>query len=71
MEGKKTVIDSIGGYEKFEQLMKRGKQMHNQALYGLIARLLSKVFSSLKQGEDHLGGQKAPKDHGSMLYAGH
>lgn len=64
-----SVIDSVGGYEQFEQLVKRGKQMHDQAVFELIARLPSKAILSLKQGWDHLVRQQGSKDHGPVLYS--
>lgn len=38
-----SVIQSVGGYEKFEQLVKRGRHMHDQAVFDLFARLVSKI----------------------------
>ena len=35
------VIDSVGGYENFEQLVKRGRQLHGEAVFEVFARLFS------------------------------
>ena len=63
-----SVIDSVGGYEQFEQIVKRGRQMHSQAVFGLFARLLSKVILPFKQGWNYLVIQQGSKDHGPALY---
>ena len=67
MKGENLVIDSVGGYEQFEQLVKRGKQMHDQAVFELIARMPSKAIPFLKQGVGHLLGQLGSKYHGPVL----
>ncbi len=60
-----SVIESVGGYEEFEQLVKRGRQMHDQAVFELIARLLSNAILSLKK----IGGILIRKrDHSLGLY---
>jgi hypothetical protein len=37
------VIQSVGGYEKFDQLVKRGRHMHDQAVFDLFTRSLSRI----------------------------
>lgn len=66
-----SVIDSVGGYEQFDRLVKQGRQMHDQAVFELVARLLSKSILFLKRGSDRLVGQQGTKDHGSVLYSRH
>lgn len=43
------VIESVGGSEGFEQLVERGRQLHNQAVFELFARLVSSAMLSLKK----------------------
>jgi hypothetical protein len=35
------VINSVGGYEEFEKLVKRGRQMHDEAVFDLFTHLMS------------------------------
>ena len=35
------VINSVGGYDEFEKIVKRGRQMHDAAVWDLFARLMS------------------------------
>lgn len=44
------VIESVGGSEGFEKLVERGRQLHNQAVFELFARLVSSAILSLKKG---------------------
>ena len=37
------VMQSVGGYDGFEVLVKRGRRLHDQAVFDLFARLGSKV----------------------------
>jgi hypothetical protein len=41
------VIESVGGLEQFEQLVERGRQLHNQAVFELFARLVSNAVQAL------------------------
>jgi hypothetical protein len=43
------VIESVGGLAQFEQLVERGRQLHNRAVFELLARLGSKAIQSLKK----------------------
>lgn len=43
------VIQSVGGYEEFKQLVQRGRQMHNQAVSDLFARLVSNIVLFVKK----------------------
>lgn len=68
MDGKNYgVIESVGGYEEFEQLVKRGKQMHDQAVFELFAQLLSNAVLSLKNGGENLIRMRGSKVPGLML----
>jgi hypothetical protein len=42
------VTQSVGGYEEFERLVKQGRKMHDQAVFDLFARLMSKAGQSVK-----------------------
>ena len=37
------------GYEGFEQLVERGRQLHDQAVFELFARMVSYVILSIKK----------------------
>ena len=54
MKDENLVIDAVGGYEGFEQLLKRGKQLHDQAVFELFAQLLSNAILSLRKWGDNL-----------------
>jgi hypothetical protein len=43
------VIDSVGGLEKFERLVERGRQLHNQAVFELFEQLVSNAKLFLKK----------------------
>jgi hypothetical protein len=43
------VMQSVGGYEEFEQLVKRGRQMHDRAVFDLFAPLASKAAHFVKE----------------------
>ena len=43
------VIESVGGLAQFEQLVERGRQLHDRAVFELFARLGSKAIQSLKK----------------------
>lgn len=43
------VIESVGGSEGFENLVEQGRQLHNQAVFELFARLVSSAVLSLKK----------------------
>jgi len=43
------VIQTAGGYEGFNQLVERGRQMHNQAVFELSARIVSNSVLLLKR----------------------
>lgn len=38
---KNDIINAVGGYAEFERLVRQGRQMHDQAVFGLFARLAS------------------------------
>jgi hypothetical protein len=42
------VTQSVGGYEEFERLVKQGRKMHDQAVFDLFARLMSRAGQSVK-----------------------
>jgi hypothetical protein len=44
-----AVIESVGGLAQFEQLVEQGRQLHNQEIFELFARLGSKAIQSLKK----------------------
>ena len=69
MNEQNLVIDSVGGYEAFDQLVKRGKQMHDQAVFELFAGMLSKAFASFKKGRDQLATRQGKADYRPMRYA--
>ena len=51
MDWKKcTVSQSVDNYEGFEQLVERGRRMHNQAVFNLFAWLVLNAVTSLKKG---------------------
>jgi|GEM_PF-2403598 len=43
------VIETVGGYEGFNRLVERGRQMHNQAVFELLAGMMSTSFLGLKK----------------------
>ena len=45
-----SIIKSVGGHEGFEQLVERGRRMHNQAVFNLFAWLVLNAVTSLKKG---------------------
>lgn len=53
------VIESVGGLEQFEQLVERGRQLHNQAVFEMFARLVSNVMQALKNCYDITIGKQA------------
>ena len=59
-----SIIKSVGGHEGFEQLVERGRQMHNQSVFELFAWLVSNTISSLKKGYDMI------RKRDSMKYSG-
>ena len=43
-----SVIESVGGLNQFEQLVERGRQLHNLAVFELFARVVSNAMQALK-----------------------
>lgn len=50
MEGKYChIFEALDDYEKFNQLVERGRQLHNQAVFELFARMISNVALFVKR----------------------
>ena len=64
-----SVIESVGGYAEFEQLVKQGRQMHDQAVFELIIRLVSHPILSLRKACGVSTAKKGPGGRGRWLYA--
>ncbi|MGD9369092.1 MAG: hypothetical protein PVH87_25525 [Desulfobacteraceae bacterium] len=58
------VIESVGGSEGFEQLVERGRQLHNQAVFELFARLVSSAMLSLKKSRGAIIEKQSSGNHG-------
>ena len=72
MDWKKgSVSQSVEKHEGFEQLVERGRQMHNQAVFEFFASLVSKAIFSLKKGYDMMRQRYSRKNSGrlSIRYA--
>jgi len=50
------VMESVGGYDGFERLVKDGRQLHNRAVYDLFAGLTGRLFDLLKTGAGWFSG---------------
>jgi hypothetical protein len=57
------VIESVGGLAQFEQLVERGRQLHNRAVFELFARSGSKAIQSLKKSRGMTIGKQAIDVH--------
>lgn len=44
-----SVIQTVGGLDEFEQLVERGRQLHNQAVFELFARLALKAIQFFRK----------------------
>ena len=62
------VIQSVGGYEEFEQLMQRGRQIHDQAVFDLFARLVSTIVLFAKRSLGIPTREQGPVDHYQGVY---
>ena len=58
-----SVIESVGGLEEFERLVERGRQLHNQAVFGLITWLVSSAMLSLKKSGGNAIRNEGPGGH--------
>ncbi len=68
MDWKKcSVSQSVDNYKGFEQLVERGRQMHDQAVFDLFARLLSNANPFLKVGNSLLIRKQNAKNHNRGL----
>jgi hypothetical protein len=57
------VIESVGGLAQFEQLVERGRQLHNQAVFELSARLGSSAIQWLKKSCGRIIRKQGMEDH--------
>lgn len=62
-----SIIKSVGGHEGFEQLVERGRQMHNQAVFELFAWLVSQAIPSLKKGYGMMMRKRDSRDYNAGL----
>lgn len=62
-----SVIQTVGGLEEFEQLVERGRQLHNQAVFELFARLVSNAVHALRKSSSTIRKQDS-EVHGQSVY---
>jgi len=55
------VIQSAGNYVEFEQLVQRGRQMHDRAVFDLFARSVSTIVVFVKETLASQPGSKAQR----------
>lgn len=59
------VIESVGGYEGFDKLVRHGRQLHNRAVYDLFAGWASSLVHLLKTGAGlFTGGRRTSRTLG-------
>jgi len=61
------IIQTVGGYEVFEHMVERGRQLHNQAIFELFARLVSSAVLFVKKCGGMAIGTRGSMDHGAGL----
>lgn len=62
------IVKSAGSHDELEQLVQRGMQMHNQAVFDLLARLVSDIALIVKRNLGDTVSAQSTADHYHEAY---
>jgi len=69
MDGKTScIIQTVGGYKAFEQMVERGRQLHNQAVFELFVSLVSNAVLFSQKCCGMAIGNRDSRNHGARLF---